>query len=352
MKKTLNRRQLLLSSAGGAAAFGAMSAYPLMAPNSAPDRVVFVFIPGGTVPNTWNPQECHGQLVLNETSRPLETVKQHCLFFDDLSVLASGHGNEFRALGMMFQDETSSTIDVELAKLWAAETELASLRLGVNIGDRNTISMEDGTPLRPETQPIEAYRALFSADEGVKGDPHPLHRPFLKGYEATHDNFSETVDMTSYLTALALMHDKTRVISLMWGDTQCDFPIEGFPGQTYHEILAGSPTYKPIIKARRFLTQKLAYLIQLLATVHDRNNRRLIDSTLVVGVTEMAEGINHGGDRAPYIIAGANHRFRNHAVVKQHLTQMELMEVIAQTYGVQAGLYGDVSDDLREAIVG
>lgn len=349
MKTKLGRRQFVLSSAGGAAALSMASAFPLVAPDTAPDRVVFVFIPGGTIPETWNPQKCAGQLILNKTSQPLEPIKQHCLLFDDLSITGGGHGNVNVAMGMIWQEETRSTLDMSLAKKWAGETEFDSLHLGAGVGNAH-LSTEDGLPVWPQTQPTDAYNNLFSVEE--RQEEHPLHKPFQQDFEANYDTFDQTVDMTSYLSALALLHDKTRVISLMWGDTDCIFPIKGMPGVTYHEILSASPDRELQIKARCYLTQKLAYLIQLLTVVKDNNNRRLIDSTLVIGVTEMGEGINHSNSNAPVFVAGANHRFRNNAVVQHRMTQMELMEVIAQTYGLQAGLYGGVSDDIRDSIVG
>lgn len=109
-------------------------------------RVVFVYIPGGTpfLPgatatdpkiSTFTPTGSAGALTMGATSQALDGVKQNCIFFKDSMIVAGdseagGHGLTFRVLGAF--NGNGTTVDNVLAQSAIGSTSrFSSLRLGV-----------------------------------------------------------------------------------------------------------------------------------------------------------------------------------------------------------------------------
>jgi len=98
------------------------------------------------------------------------------------------------------------------------------------------------------------------------------------------------------------------------------------------------------------LSAKLAYLIQLLEVVRDDNNQSLLETTLIVHVTDDGDGRDHIGTNAPYLIAGGKNIFRNGAVLDaKNATQHDLMDSLADAYGLEDVKYGSqIIDGLKK----
>ena len=147
-------------------------------------RVVFVYIPGGTpflpgaTPNdppisTFTPTGSAGALTMNSCSQPFDAVKQNCIFFKDTMIVsgeseAGGHGLTFRVLGAF--NGNGTTVDNVLAQSAIGSTSrFSSLRLGViankadgEILDCSISSTNTWTQSAYSSNPRTVFNTLFT----------------------------------------------------------------------------------------------------------------------------------------------------------------------------------------------
>jgi hypothetical protein len=131
------------------------------------------------------------------------------------------------------------------------------------------------------------------------------------GFEYSTDGNSKKLHLTTVadlqmdLAVLALNANQTRVVSVMLGNHQSEIMADEWDwNNIYHQSIHGSSGDSAYIETRSYLTERLAYLIEKLRTTTDASGNPLLDSTLVVQVTDMGEGNGHTSDRAPMCLAG------------------------------------------------
>jgi hypothetical protein len=87
------------------------------------------------------------------------------------------------------------------------------------------------------------------------------------------------------------------------------------------------------------LTEKLTYLINKLKTTDDGYGGKMIDSTLLVHVTDMSDGMNHEGDDAPFMLAGGGSAIKRGQVVSTAgASHYRLLDTTALYMGVSGSI--------------
>ena len=222
------------------------------------------------------------------------------------------------------------------------ENELG-IRRASNLGAHakfESISAKDLETIGFASSAAAVYGHFFNETN----DDTPIDRKFraaLPSFPAT--DFDTEVDLQIELSALALSRNVTNVVTLMWGEQQGEFYLpESFTEirSDFHSAIHTASRQSYAI-FRAYLSAKLAYLIQLLEVMRDEDNRSLLETTLVVHVSDQGDGDNHDGTNPPYFIAGSKNLFRNGAVVNAGgASQYDLMDTIAEAYGLQGVQYG------------
>ncbi len=270
-------------------------------------HVIFVFVPGGAPPGQWLPQGCAERFALAPVSAPLEPIKQHCLFFKGIRVDHASPGTTFRVLGcdVAKLDTRNTTVDILIGRELKPHNRSTHTNLFLSSTDLvqtfdDAVSMENGEQVAYDSDPVEVYRRFFDEDAGYA---NVLHKNFTAGSIDVGD-FGQVTDRNSELAVLALQNNRASVVTLMMGGASGQFsaPESGFSGSYYQAMQSAS--LSDYARFRTFLTARLAYLLRLLAGTHGFG-RPLIETTLVVQVTESGAGPDQGVENAPYLMAGA-----------------------------------------------
>ncbi len=393
--ESLNRRNFLKKAGLSGAAMNLSLLGGTLFPQSlfaadAPKRVIFVYAPGGAVPDLWFPKS---DMVLPTMSAPLESVKQHCVFLDNVNMAQPGHGLTSKAL--VANNDTNS-LDIYLARSGIGQaTSFSQLQLGVLTNGFNTISRYNWQEPQYEDSPIVAFERLFGAGaattedlatrqkrsildanlealsqmknalgsfEQSRLDEHTeairriekritaaaqptqggvcstpiFNSDGFNGAVADAVNFDTLCDLHSDVIALALRCDLTRVVSLMHGNQQGDFIVpESGVDTNFHQSVHGRPV-EDYAKYRAYFSTKLAYLVKKLESTEDVDGGTLLDNTLILTVSDMADARAHTGDRVPYtLIGGANFGLKGGRVLDlDGESYGSVLDTVAQAMGV------------------
>jgi hypothetical protein len=326
----------------------------------APKRFVFVYIPGGAIPEEWMPTGSGSNIVLPSMSSPLDSVKQHCVFLNGVNTDNPGHGFTSKVLG----SSGSETLDTVLAQTLGQVTPFSHLRLGVISNGFGSMSRTRWREFSFEDSPFNAFERLFEGSttptenltlrrkrsvldtnleslsqmnaalgsfEQTRLEEHTeairriesrllnttqddtsgnctspnFNSNGFNGATNTSVNFDAVANLQVDLATLALQCDLSRVVSIMFGNHQCDFTVpEAGVNTNYHNSIHGRPA-QDYIDYRNYFTDKLRYLIQSLANIEDMDGNTLLDNTLILHVSDMGDARPHDGDNLPYLLAGA-----------------------------------------------
>ncbi|RZA00680.1 MAG: DUF1552 domain-containing protein [Moraxellaceae bacterium] len=302
-------------------------------------RVVFVFIPGGALPNYWQAQGCDHNFVFAPMSQPLEPIKQNLVFLNNLTMARGGHGSTFNALGGWFAPKRA-TLDTELTTHLSAGTPFKQITFSAGNSVNYSVSMsQEGTQIPPLSDPFKAYANLFGTlESNQKGI---LDENFVGNYRDIQYNFDQLSQLHIELTTLALQRNKTNIVSLMLGSDEADFTIPDVDQlRSYHNIMAGG-TSADYVRARAYLTKKFTYLVQLLAATKDSRNISLLNSTLVVMVTDMGNGSDHTLTQAPFLLAGGTSFMRGDRLIDATgYDHLDLLDTVSSLLGAPVANYG------------
>ena len=148
---------------------------------------------------------------------------------------------------------------------------------------------------------------LQSLDNGGGTDTSSFNPTNFAYDPADNSTFTQVSDLQMDLAVLALQAKQTNVISMMLGNHQSGHAIPDLPWtDTYHQSIhgAGERGIVPHTQTRNYLSARFTYLIERLKAERDEFGNSMLDSTLVVQVTDMADGDNHTGVSAPMVLAG------------------------------------------------
>lgn len=338
----LQSRRNFIKNAGLAAAIATGASLPMTGTAAAPSaikRVVFVFIPGGAPAQYWQAKGCDGNFTLGKMSAPLEPIKQHLVFINNLTMPFAGHGLPYNALGG-WDSPMRESLDIRLGAALGNNTPIKSITLDSGRESFFSVSKTlDGRQL-PFTNPYRAYAAIFAdlpnqqkgiLDEGLDADIN----------SQVSSDLDKSTQLHTHLSVLALQRNKTNVVSLMLGSDQdyLQIPV-GNDKWDYHQIVSARPI-QDFINARAYLTQKFTYLVQLLEATKDSTGVSLLESTLVVMTSDMGDGTSHTPGNAPFLLAGGKSFLRTNRLVNGlGYTHLDLMDTVSTLMGVPSAYYG------------
>ncbi len=355
-------------------------------------RVVFIYVPGGAPgASNWLPSS---NLTLKKCSAPLESVKSECVFFSGTSVIQDGspnggHGLTQRVLGGF---EAPLTIDFALEESIGAVSPTASIRMGVATGSLNSISSKNRQEVADYVDnPTTVFEKLFGGGQDlgdvgtnrrksildinrdalkkIKSRLGGLERQRLDEHSAAieriesdldaaaaasvpeacknpdwnTDGFSGPITDVAFNTifdlhldslVLALKCNVTKVGVIQLGTHQSEFTVPGMDG-TLHGVIHGGQGGFDTYCAK--LHENVATLISRLKEEKDFDGTPLLDSTLVVKVTDMGNGSGHTADNAPFLIAGGGSSIQR-GRVQSCDEHPKILDSVCQALGV----YGTV----------
>lgn len=116
--------------------------------------------------------------------------------------------------------------------------------------------------------------------------------------------FAIEADLQTDIAVAALSCKLTSVVSIMHSNHQSEqFDLGLNYTDTYHQSIHGGNATTHA-ETRNFLAERTRYLIETLSTTPNDKGGFMIDSTLVVQVTDMADGNAHSTNNAPMFFAG------------------------------------------------
>ena len=375
-----------------------------MAAGDSPRRVIFVYIPDGTPGNGTQTYTPDAALNLKECSMPLESVKDECVFLNNVTVHGGGgHGVTQRVLGA-FAEGVSGTIDLALGDSVGAVSPVASLRLGVRTGGKDPVSSRGWAAATDlADNPKSAFDKLFggtvdTSDIGTKrellrqsvnkqslqalmvkldhyerqrleqhqdaiaklrsdiesaagseqplGCGNPIFNTAGASTDLSDDNFTNLFGLQVENAILALKCNLTQVVTLQLGTHQADFSVTDLSGE-YHGAIHGN--YDQYKQFRAYFSERMAHLIQRLKDEDDPAGGKMIDSTLVVQVTDMGDGGSHTDEHAPFMFAGGGSAVNRGTLVDAGgKTHHHLLDVVAEYMGV----YGTIAKYSADPVTG
>lgn len=195
------------------------------------------------------------------------------------------------------------------------------------VGEQLLGSIQDDPGGDPVDQPApDAIEATFSDlvnNRNINGPASPVNRnsQFLLG-----DNFHATSNLHIEMITLALQLDKTRVVSLMLGNHQSEYKIpEAGIDKNYHAAIHNN-SLQEYVTYRNYFSGQVGRLIQRL------DETGLLDSTLIMQVADMGDGVSHSGENLPYMFAGRG--ISNPGVINVNADYRVLLNSVAQASGL------------------
>jgi hypothetical protein len=360
----------------------------------APKRAIFIFWPGGAIPDRWMPRGSETNFSLPTASAPLDSLKQHCVFMKGVNLDSPGHGFSSKGLGT----NRNMTVDVSLARTIGQVTPFSQLQLGVLSNGFGSASRYNWNEPSFEDSPYNAFQRLFNGNAGPSVDIDTQRklsvldrnletlnqmRSQLGGYERSRldehtaaierieerltaeagsqvnecanpsfnpnninvdirrdVNFDSIADLHADVITLALKCDLTRVVTLMYGNASCDYTIpQSGVDTSYHGSIHARPA-EHYTQYTAYFASKLAYLIKSLSETRDMDGRTLLDNTVLMTCSDMADARGHTGDDAPYIFAGGGGGTLNTGryLTFNGISHNRLLDSVAQAMGMD--VYG------------
>lgn len=174
-RSVTSRRNFLRTTATVAAATPLLQMLNMRRVDAAPlRRVMFVYIPDGCIPSRFHPTGTEKNFTLADMTSPLESVKQHCVFIDGLSMFGGGATHE-GGIRKVLTGTADVSLDIFLGQKFAGQTPHNALQLGVaanfqnGSGGMSFIGREQ--EVKPDDDPLNAFSRVFG-NVSTGGDDH------------------------------------------------------------------------------------------------------------------------------------------------------------------------------------
>lgn len=329
-----------------------------------PKRALFVFTPHGggpsyDRPNLWHPTVTNGQLVMNELSAPMNSVKQHVLFIDGMSMYNNPHGigdGHKQGNRKAMTGNGANSLDIVIGDHFRSQTPFGSVQMGVmpnRFDHHDTPAYRDGRQVPFLDNPRDVYTRLFSqGTNSTGGNPDvsvlsnataelarlrtllgQLERERLEEHA---DNLAQleqrlnslpaascqnpSISMTgvpnsandeSAIDAIArvmreiccqaLACDLTRSIHFLFGHEANGIRLPGY--RAYDHDASHNDTGGEWLGYRKYWATQLASFITNLANTNDGGGS-LLDNTLMMHYSEIGHSNSHDYNRVPFFLAG------------------------------------------------
>jgi hypothetical protein len=348
------------------------------------------------------PSGSETSFTLPAMSSPLESVKQHCVFFNGVNMNNAGHGLTSKVLA----GDATHSLDIYMAQTLGQASPFSQLQLGVYSNGHGSMSRNNWSEPTFEDNPLNAFQRLFGGGatvvtetedtSGSSGARSVLdanlevlnqmrnelgsferarldeHSEAIQRIGARLDstssgsasggecnsqtfntgnfsgavddpaNFDTIADLQSDIVALALQCDLTRVVSFMLGNHQCDYIVpEAGVDTNYHQSIHGRPA-EDYIQYRTYFATKLQYLIQRLADTQDMDGNSVLDNTILLHVSDMGDARGHTGENAPFMLAGGGGGTltTGRSLNLGGIDYKDLLDTVAQAPGVDVSASG------------
>lgn len=393
------RRQLLKMMASGAVSaplintglLTASAGFANAAKAATPVKnVIFVFIPGGAPGGASTSITPDAAFNLKAASATLEPVKNECVFFANTDMEGyGGHGLPQTSLGGLTR--APKTIDLALGDVLGADTPFKSIQLGVLSRDTSISAVNNWTKTPVITDPARAFDILRNGQASLNPALRQQQKQleinlkavqqlqqqlgsfantrlqtnldaikqlqaeipsggYLPGCDLQQQtwpgeiinpndgqNFTRLWELQTNNAVTAIKCGLTHVVTMLMGNDEEDFVATGF-NYSYAASANAFGSSREFIAYRAYLNQRLTHLIQQLKTTTDINGMPLLDSTLVVQVTNMGDTSINTGSNAPFMIAGGGSSIRRGQVVMAPLHTQVLDTVV-----LAMGAYGTIA---------
>ena len=416
-------RRSLIRTAGGLAF--ALPWLESVAQTAAPRRFIALYHPNGVHTDQWTPVVSGSDFTLGPSQSALQPYKSDLLYLQgiDLKCALTGPGEQHQrglsglltgrtveAGNFVGNDGTTSgwgsgiSVDQELVGVVGQGSRVASLQLGVKVGERDVSGVVsyagDAAPLLPQSDPRATFAQLFdlnpppldqqgllrvrrgsvldavigqfgrlrsqvSVADRAQLDAH-LQRvreleakltalppsvvcstgtqPPIVAWETT-DEMPDVSKLQLDMLVLALSCDLTRVATVMYSDAKnhIALPFLQIAGDVHSisHLSDGDPMRMQLATRDGWQAQQLAYLLgRLKATAEGSGN--LLDNTLVMWGSEVSRGNLHSHTDMPFLFAGHATRWTMGRVLDfTSRPHNDLLVSLLQGYGGSQTVFGD-----------
>jgi hypothetical protein len=310
-------------------------------------------------------------------------------------------------IGESIMVKNQITLDQLAAKHLSRNSRYHSLQLGASEGKPSqTLSWdENGVPLLPEADPINVFQRLFVNDlnpqaaskamafkrsvlDMVAQDAKSLQKEI--GYEDREKvdayfssirdvekrierqqqwvntskpgippllerptSFHENLDLMLELSALALQHDSTRVISV-------ELPAGGLPiildgnqmsgyhGQSHHG--KDPEVVDELVRIEQMHTRSISKFLSLLEGIQD-DEGNLLDHTQVLFGSGLGNGSSHSNKNLPVMVAGGSLNHGNDLIFEEGTKPLSNVYVtMLQALGIEADTFAESTGNINNEL--
>lgn len=351
--------------------------------NGTPNKSVAIYVPGGGIHDFWAPTGSGSSMVLPSMSSSYEAVKTECNFLRNMRHPAGGHG----LMPLILSDGwNGDTYDVFMGRQLGPDMPFTYMNFGVHSNGHGVITREGNTTVPFQDNPFNAFNLLFGSgvSSNSKTDIMDAHvaaanaiKTKLANYEVERldqhleaisetrrrlnelsgggscpsvpnatefplifATFSQQAKLQADILVSALACGLTRSCSIAFGNHQGEFSIpelnyQGIYHQSIHGGSDGLPNYPYYVEMRSHLGSLSAYVIERL------RDEGLLNSTVVVEVTDMGHADLHSSNDVPMLIAGGGSAInRGVSTAGSGYDQRDMLHTAASACGV-ALPYGD-----------
>ncbi len=347
----------------------------------APNKSVAIYVPGGGIHDFWAPTGSGRNMQLGSMSAGYESVKTECNFLRNMAHPNGGHGVMPTILSNGWSGDT---YDVAMGQALGPDRPFKYLNLGVHSNGQGILTRQGNTTVPFQDNPFNAFNLLFgngaTTGGNSKNDILNAHveaaraiRRKLANYEVqrldqhldaisdtqrrlddlagggsntcaaapnaaefplTYNTFSQQARLQADIIVAALSCGLTSSASLAFGNHQSEFSIpelnyKGPYHQSIHGGSNGQANYPYYVEMRAHLGSLTAHLIDSL------RSQGILDSTVVVEVTDMGHADLHGANDVPMMIAGGGGRInRGVSTPGRGYNQRDMLHTAARALGV------------------
>lgn len=208
-----------------------------------------------------------------------------------------------RTFDMLVGDGTGRRLDRSILDAVLAETH--TLQPKVSTGDRKKLD-----EYLESIRDIEKRIELASREERIEGWRPTLKQPNMpRPADELPQSVPDHMKLMLDLVVLAFQMDKTRIATLMMNNdlSQMNFKfLEGVRGALHLDLTHNGKAREAeamYLKTNQFHMQQFAYIIDRLKNI-DEGGTSLLDSSILMGCSNLFDGDTHGADQMPIVLAG------------------------------------------------